>query len=414
MSLKIALCRYEYDPLDRLATRTPLAEAVTRSFYRADRLANEIRGAEQRSFFHHENQLLALQTMTGKALSTTLIATDQPGSVLHAAASGQRTDIAYTPYGHHAPFGNLPGFNGERPDPVTGHYLLGKGYRAYNPVLMRFNSPDSLSPFGEGGLNPYGYCLGDPINRIDPSGHLSWQAGLGLGLSMLGVIASIASFGAATPLAVAGVTTGIASGLAGIAQNVTERMSPETSSVLGLIGGGLGIASIGFGAVAGFQSVANRFANRFIHGLSGKGTINAAKQMSGLGDFQVFEGMPHVTEKIVRMLPAYDLVALSMTSRGINTVVNSSLKPIDKMLSGIKSAQALEGKADLIRTARNIASGSVPGTTPAQLIKAGIDPNKIPHITLADGHATLQEIDEKFHWLEATRNLQILMRKHLS
>ncbi|WP_434706426.1 RHS repeat-associated core domain-containing protein [Pseudomonas sp. Z1-12] len=48
---------------------------------------------------------------------------------------------------------------------MTGHYLLGNGYRAFNPGLMRFNSPDSLSPFGEGGLNAYAYSVGDPVNR---------------------------------------------------------------------------------------------------------------------------------------------------------------------------------------------------------------------------------------------------------
>jgi hypothetical protein len=53
---------------------------------------------------------------------------------------------------------------------VTGHYLLGNGYRAFNPVLMRFNSPDNLSPFGKGGLNSYAYCLGDPINLQDSTG----------------------------------------------------------------------------------------------------------------------------------------------------------------------------------------------------------------------------------------------------
>lgn len=65
-----------------------------------------------------------------------------------------------------------PGFNGEVADPLTGHYLLGNGYRAYNPVLMRFNSPDYLSPFGKGELNAYAYCAGDPINRVDPNGHI--------------------------------------------------------------------------------------------------------------------------------------------------------------------------------------------------------------------------------------------------
>jgi hypothetical protein len=38
---------------------------------------------------------------------------------------------------------------------------------------MRFNAPDSLSPFHAGGLNPYGYCKCDPINGTDPTGHVT-------------------------------------------------------------------------------------------------------------------------------------------------------------------------------------------------------------------------------------------------
>ncbi|MCX5097788.1 flagellin [Streptomyces sp. NBC_00365] len=66
---------------------------------------------------------------------------------------------------------SLLGFNGELSDPVTEHYLLGNGYRSFNPVLMRFISPDSLSPFGEGRLNSYAYCVGDPVNLVDTSGY---------------------------------------------------------------------------------------------------------------------------------------------------------------------------------------------------------------------------------------------------
>jgi len=44
-------------------------------------------------------------------------------------------------------------------------------------VLMRFNSPDSLSPFGKGGVNAYAYCAGDPVNRADANGH-SWYASI--------------------------------------------------------------------------------------------------------------------------------------------------------------------------------------------------------------------------------------------
>jgi RHS repeat-associated protein len=78
---------------------------------------------------------------------------------------------AYSPYGCHLSHLGAFGFNGERPDLATGHYHLGNGYRAYNPVVMRFNAPDSLSPFAQGGLNAYGYCQGDPVNFRDPSGH---------------------------------------------------------------------------------------------------------------------------------------------------------------------------------------------------------------------------------------------------
>ena len=117
--------------------------------------------------------------MPSHSRKTILLATDQQRSVLNALDSNRPRPIAYTPYGHRPPENgllSLLGFNGELPDPLTGHYHLGKGYRQFNPVLMRFNSPDSWSPFGEGGLNAYGYCGGDSINRSDPSGHF-WGIG---------------------------------------------------------------------------------------------------------------------------------------------------------------------------------------------------------------------------------------------
>ena len=84
-----------------------------------------------------------------------------------------RGDMGYTPYGYHPSLQSTLGFNGVRPDAVTQHYLLGNGRRVFNPSLMRFSSPDSMSPFAAGGLNAYAYCLGDPVNRVDPSGNIS-------------------------------------------------------------------------------------------------------------------------------------------------------------------------------------------------------------------------------------------------
>ncbi len=165
------LCVYRYDGLDRLADCAPAGQGDTRLFYQKSRLATQIQGQIQYTLLRTDEYLLAQRRMENNQSDCTLLATDQQQSVIAA----QGLAFAYTPYGDHHPAAgpmNLPGFTGQRVDPVTGHYLLGSGYRAFNPVLMRFNSPDSLSPFGEGGLNAYGYCGGDPVNRVDPSGHL--------------------------------------------------------------------------------------------------------------------------------------------------------------------------------------------------------------------------------------------------
>lgn len=173
------LCRYHYDPLDRLAVHAAADEADIRLFYQKSRLATQIQGALHRSILQLDDQLLAQQQSSGKAVETTLLATDQQRSVLQSIGGGQREASGYTAYGHlptSSGLSSLLGFDGERRDPVTGHYLLGNGYRAFNPVLMRFNSPDSLSPFGEGGLNAYAYCQGDPVNDRDPTGHAPYAA----------------------------------------------------------------------------------------------------------------------------------------------------------------------------------------------------------------------------------------------
>ncbi|MCU7239923.1 RHS repeat-associated core domain-containing protein [Pseudomonas peradeniyensis] len=101
-----------------------------------------------------------------------LLAVVQQGSILtRVNPCCLPQSFTYSPYGYHPELKITLGFNGERLEPITGHYLLGNGYRAFSPMLMRFNSPDSMSPFADGGLNVYGYCLGDPINGRDPSGH---------------------------------------------------------------------------------------------------------------------------------------------------------------------------------------------------------------------------------------------------
>lgn len=105
---------------------------------------------------------------------TVLLATDNKNSVLAEVVADKTNHIAYSAYGHQSAKQDVTtrlGFNGELRETRIGWYLLGNGYRAYNPRLMRFHSPDNLSPFGAGGLNAYMYCGGEPVMNKDPTGH---------------------------------------------------------------------------------------------------------------------------------------------------------------------------------------------------------------------------------------------------
>jgi len=106
--------------------------------------------------------------------STILLATSSSQSVVREVGVKDADTITYLPFGTlhiWSRICSVLGFNGQYCEQSTGHYLLGNGYRAFNPRLMRFNSPDSFSPFGEGGLNAYCYVGNDPLNKSDPSGH---------------------------------------------------------------------------------------------------------------------------------------------------------------------------------------------------------------------------------------------------
>ncbi|MBV4543463.1 RHS repeat-associated core domain-containing protein [Pseudomonas vlassakiae] len=102
---------------------------------------------------------------------TVLLQVDGLGSIV-AERGFRQGEWSFPPYGQLPPqrvVGALR-FAGQWFDPVVRSYLLGNGHRLYSPAIMRFLSPDSLSPFGAGGINVYAYCSGDPVNSHDPSG----------------------------------------------------------------------------------------------------------------------------------------------------------------------------------------------------------------------------------------------------
>ncbi|WP_410951515.1 RHS repeat-associated core domain-containing protein [Pseudomonas sp. S1(2024)] len=172
------------------------ARETSLRFYQNNRCTTEICGSVTRSYFHHEGNLLAQRT-AGADTPLLLFAVNSSNTVMSAFEQAGRTQYRYTPYGQRpaSADSNMPlGFNGEQLDEVTDCYSLGNGYRQYSPVLQRLCSPDDESPFEEGGLNAYAYCVGDPVNNVDPTGHFSFSLLITAttGLASIGTL--IASF----------------------------------------------------------------------------------------------------------------------------------------------------------------------------------------------------------------------------
>lgn len=267
------MCRYHYDALDLLTGLECADQASLQRFYRHQHLVTERQAQASQSVFQYGEQLLAVQSSVNDTLKSRLLATDQQRSVLQLIDSVGSLPKVYTPYGYHraeSGLNSLLGFNGERRDPVTGCYLLGNGRRGFNPVLMRFNSPDRLSPFGQGGLNSYAYCLGDPVSFSDPTGSFA-EIGrlitsiLGVSNTRLGMSRAIPSynlakdslrfgalrqlparqaFGAVSTVAASGAI--LTTGLVGVASAVVAIVEdPEAAAILGYVALGLTTLAIG-------------------------------------------------------------------------------------------------------------------------------------------------------------------------
>lgn len=226
-SRETVLSQYVYDPLDRQRGCTLLQQPAIQRFYCESRLSTEVQGEVRWCIVQHEDHLLAQRKLQNGKLHIALIVTDQQRSVMNALDATHPSPLAYSPYGHRPAEDallSLLGFNGERPDSVTGHYHLGNGYRQFNPALRRFNSPDSWSPFGEGGLNAYGYCDGDPVGRSDPTGHIPiLRALLSVGKRMANVL---------KPTMFKASTVSTVAGIAGFAVEATVELDEDSNNAL--------------------------------------------------------------------------------------------------------------------------------------------------------------------------------------
>ncbi|MET4124881.1 RHS repeat-associated protein [Pantoea agglomerans] len=254
------LMRFRYDASGHLAGVLTRGDAdEERREWDGWRLAVSRRGDASVHYLHGREPVGEEHREAGLTTRRRLFITDAAGSVTGEQEAACVRHAAYGAYGTRGEGGpeTALGFNGEVRERGPGWYLLGNGYRVYNPVLMRFHSPDSESPLGQGGLNRYAYALGDPVNIHDPSGNIpSWLgwAGIGIGLAV-GAALTIATGGGAAAIAAGLATEVIAAGLAGgaeLAKNKDSTVSSAlniTSLVVGVAGGFVagGISTLGRG-----------------------------------------------------------------------------------------------------------------------------------------------------------------------
>jgi RHS repeat-associated protein len=247
---------YRYNGHDDLVAVQKATDSETQRFYQGYSLSHAVQGNTLIQCLFDQDCPLG-QQQQGDDSKTLLLLTNAANSVVGESPSdGVVRTRGYSAYGEQPDddLQSLLAFNGEMREEVGGWYLLGRGYRAYNPSLMRFHSPDSLSPFGGGGINPYMYCAGNPISFRDPTGHMyrkpdpgyvdppdqpkqpgGWTKWLGVGI--MGAITVAAAVGLAV------VTFGAAAGpAAALALTSTKvAIGGLLAQVTGLVIQGIGV-----------------------------------------------------------------------------------------------------------------------------------------------------------------------------
>lgn len=149
-------------------------QSAGRRFYQGLQPVTQVQGPNfSQTLLFAGGRCLSEKQGVGNPISPVLVATEFKGSVIDVVHGNGVTRHTYTPYGYRPVLSAMfpsPGFNGALLELVTGCYMLGNGTRGYDPRIMRFTSPDRLSPFLKGGINSYAYCEGDPVNYTDPTG----------------------------------------------------------------------------------------------------------------------------------------------------------------------------------------------------------------------------------------------------
>ncbi|QXF34042.1 hypothetical protein CE143_13460 [Photorhabdus luminescens] len=258
---------YHYDPQGKLVSRSKL-ETRREWYYQQNAnyplLSNELAGELKTRVSRVSEQITGIITSGLKddkqRDNILLIGADEMNSpILTLNKEGKSSLLSYSPFGSSAvPL--IVGFTGQMVDDVSGVYHLGE--RQYSPCLFRFTTPDSWSPFGDGGPNSYAYI--DPINCRDPQGHISWGGIFGIIFGVITVVVGVVTLGAglaamaaagmtlAVGLSVIGGVATVASGGFAIAAGAIMDTNPELAETFSWVAFGLGVVGMCATMGAGF------------------------------------------------------------------------------------------------------------------------------------------------------------------
>lgn len=350
-------------------------------------------------------------------MSLQLIGTNQTNSTLLAYDGGTQQVNLFSTFGaaDKPQNGQLPGFNGERPDPLTGTSHLGNGYRAYNPILMRFNCPDSESPFGVGGINPYAYCEDDPVNFTDPSGHgiLKWFT---FGFSSLfrhlfadETADAFASTVAKTTSNVLTYGTQVSSALTNYIAYAVASNNPQAAMKLEKASYALGIINSVSTLYSSFNHISKKIKASRINRSLDKFMKDVKKSLT---KFDELGNVQHTSNDIADMLEhnlANNLVdevaevAEELTEEFLDTEINIRTKAesVDHGLSNAKLLyETINFTASLTSTVFNIASESIRKNNPQKAEDLSYVSSIFGNIDLGMGlFGTIHGLKEKVLWI---------------
>jgi len=321
------------------------------------------------------------------------------------------------------------GFKGYFIDSATGCYILGDGFRVYDPIMRQFWSADSISPFGGGGPNRYHYCDMDPINRSDHSGNdWGWEQRLNrpwwkrwgwvIAEALIGAaVGAVTGFlvggpaGAIAGAIAGGVAAGLGASLKAAAEEVILADSasrtdptrgdyyiPPAATHLDNFGYGVDLASMFGGSLAGSAAAKPSLASKVGQG-SASSAISAGSRAGSMGSkasglSSAASGGKHAVSGPSRSFPGILAKGSNIRSSLQKNAATGGFKAYPVTFNGQPHTIHLSKvRTNNLRVRRQMMSSYTNGPNKTMHTLSGAHGDLKGHVSAADASFLLEDID---------------------